>query len=345
MRAVAFAQHGGLEVLQAMELPTPTPKEDEVLVQVKACGLNHLDLWVRRGLGANIPMPHIGGGEVTGVIADLGPEAKGRGLAAGQRVMIAPGLLPPTGGDWPSRGMDHVDPKYRVHGFHTQGGLAEYSIAAAHDVIPIGEGWNFAEWAALPLTFMTAWNMLHRLAKLQPGETVLVMGAASGVGVAAVQLARLTQARILAVAGSADKLAKAQSLGADYLINYKEKDVGKEVSKITGGQGVDVVFEHVGAALWSHAMRSLGRGGRLVTCGATTGHKVEIDLRFFYSRQYSILGAYMGSREDLLQCLRLAERRHIVPVIDTTYPLDETRAAQERLETMSVVGKVVVVNE
>jgi len=342
MRAVAFAQHGSAEVLELLDLPIPTPKGNQVLVQVKACALNHLDLWVRRGLGMKIPMPHIGGCEVTGIVAELGPDATGCGLTVGQRVMVAPGLLPPAGGVWPSRGLDHVDPDYRVHGFHTQGGLAEYTVAAAHDVIPINDGWSFAEWAAMPLTFMTAWNMLHRLAHLRSGETVLVMGAASGVGVAAVQLARLTQARVIAVAGSSDKLARAQSLGADELINYKEQDVAKEVARMTGGQGVDVVFEHVGAALWPHAMRSLSRAGRLVTCGATTGPKVDIDLRFFYTRQIAILGAYMGSRDDLLQCLRLAEQRNIVPVIDTTYPLNDARTAQERLEAGKVIGKIVI---
>jgi NADPH:quinone reductase-like Zn-dependent oxidoreductase len=342
MRAAVFETHGGLEVLQVKEVPTPKPVADEVLVQVKACALNHLDLWVRRGLGVTIPMPHIGGCEVTGLIAELGPLAKESGLSVGQRVMIAPGLLPRNESPYTAAGNDHIDPHYLKHGFQTQGGLAEYSVARVCDIIPISEAWNFAEWSAVPLTFLTAWNMLHRLAKLQPGETVLIMGAASGVGVAAVQIAKAAQARIIAVAGSSEKLAKVQELGADYLINYKDQDVGKEVKKITNGQGVDVVFEHVGAALWQHAMRSMAIGGRLVTCGATTGPKVEIDLRFFFSRQYSIMGAHMGSRADLLRVLQLVERRVFRPVIDRIYPLDLVREAQERLETMNVVGKVVV---
>lgn len=342
MRAVAFETLGGLEVLKMMDIPTPKPKGDEVLVQVKACALNHLDLWVRRGLGVTIPMPHIGGCEVTGVIAELGPLAKDSGLTVGQRVMIAPGLLPQKNSPYTAAGMDHIDPNYMKHGFQTQGGLAEYSVARVCDIIPISEKWNFAEWAAVPLTFLTAWNMLHTLAKLQPGETVLVMGAASGVGVAAVQIAKLAGARIIAVAGSAEKLAKTKELGADYIINYKVQDVAKEVKKITNGQGVDVVFEHVGAALWQHAMRSMGIGARLVTCGATTGPKVEIDLRFFFSRQYSIMGCHMGSRADLLRVLQLVEFKKLVPVIDRTYPLEETKAAQERLETMNVIGKIVV---
>ncbi|MBL8823631.1 MAG: zinc-binding dehydrogenase [Planctomycetia bacterium] len=342
MRAVAFETHGGLEVLKLMDLPTPKPHGDEVLVQVKACALNHLDIWVRRGLGVTIPMPHIGGCEVTGIVAELGPLAKDSGLTVGQKVMIAPGLLPVKPSVWTARGDDNIDPTYVKHGMQTQGGFAEYSVARACDVLPISDTWSFAEWASVPLTMLTAWNMLHTLAKLQPGETVLIMGAASGVGVAGVQIAKLAQARIIAVAGSADKLAKTKELGADHLINYKEQDVAKEVKKITGGQGVDVVFEHVGAALWQHAMRSMAIGGRLVTCGATTGPKVEIDLRFFFSRQYQLLGCHMGSRADLLRCLDLVERKLLVPVVDKTYPLEETRAAQERLETMSVVGKVVV---
>lgn len=345
MRAVVFETHGGLETLQLVEVPTPKPVGDEVVVKVKACALNHLDLWVRRGLGVTIPMPHIGGCEVTGTIAELGPLAGHSGLTIGQRVMIAPGLLPRNHTTWTARGMDHVDPGYFKHGFQTQGGLAEYSVARVCDIIPISETWNFVEWAAVPLTFATAWNMLHTLAKLQPGETVLIMGAASGVGVAAVQIARLAGARIIAVAGSAEKLARVQALGADYLLNYKEQDVGKEVKKITGGQGCDVVFEHVGAALWQHAMRSMAIGARLVTCGATTGPKVEIDLRFFFSKQYSLMGAHMSNRGDLLRVLQLVERRQLVPVIDSTYPLEKTREAQERLETMSVVGKEVVTVE
>ena len=213
MRAAAFETLGGLEVLKLVELPTPKPQGDEVLVQVKACALNHLDLWVRRGLGVTIPMPHIGGCEVTGVIAELGPLAANSGLTVGQRVMIAPGLLPQKNSVWTAGGMDHIDPNYMKHGFQTQGGLAEYSVARVCDIIPISETWNFAEWAAVPLTFLTAWNMLHTLAKLQPGETVLVMGVTSGVGVAAIQIAKLAGARIIAVAGSAEKLTKTKSLG------------------------------------------------------------------------------------------------------------------------------------
>jgi NADPH:quinone reductase-like Zn-dependent oxidoreductase len=287
------------------------------------------------------PLPHIGGCETTGVVAKFG--AKVRGLTEGQRVMIAPGLLgTPT--EWAPRGNDNLEPTYRVHGYQTQGGLAEYSKAKAHDVLSISDAWSFAEWAAVPLTFMTAWNMLHERARLQPGDDVLIMGASSGVGVAGIQIAKNGGARVFAVAGTAEKLAKAEELGADFLINYNTHDVAKEVRKLTSGRGVDVVFEHVGPALFPAALKSLARNGRIVTCGATTGPKVEIDLRFFFTQQIVITGAYMGSRHHLLECLKLVERRELRPVVDSTFPLDQTRAAQERLQKREMFGKIVVVS-
>lgn len=339
MRAVTFAKHGNLDVLQVTDLPVPEIAADEVLVQVKACALNHLDVWVREGIPGVAPMPHIGGCETTGIVAKLGLNV--RGLTEGQRVMIAPGLLG-TATDWAPRGIDNLEPTYQVHGYQTQGGLAEYSRAKAHDVLPISDAWSFAEWAAVPLTFMTAWNMLHERARIQPGDDILIMGASSGVGVAGIQIAKYTGARVFAVAGSPEKLAKAEALGADYLINYNTHDVAKEIRRLTGGRGVDVVFEHVGAALFPAALKALARNGRIVTCGATTGPKVEIDLRFFFTQQIVITGAYMGSRHHLLECLKLVERRELRPVVDATFPLDQTRAAQERLQKREMFGKIVV---
>jgi NADPH:quinone reductase-like Zn-dependent oxidoreductase len=340
MRAVAFAQHGDLDVLQLMDLPRPDIDEDEVLVEVKACALNHLDLWVRQGIPGVAPMPHIGGCEVAGVVAKLGSRA--HGLQPGQRVLISPGLLAPPA-EWGSRGLDNLEPGYRIMGYQTQGGLAEFAKANAADVIPISDAWSFAEWAAVPLTFVTAWNMLHDRAAMQAGDDVLVMGASSGVGVAAIQIAKQGGARVLAVAGSPEKLKRAEELGADYLLNYNTQDIAKEVRRITNGRGVDIVFEHVGAALFPAALKSLARNGRLVTCGATTGPKVEVDLRFFFTQQIVITGAYMGSRHDLFECLKLVERRILRPVVDSTFPLEQTRAAQERLTKRAMFGKIVVV--
>jgi NADPH:quinone reductase-like Zn-dependent oxidoreductase len=339
MRAMAFAQPGGLDVLQLMDLPKPTLDDDEVLVQVKACALNHLDVWVRKGLPTKIPMPHIGGCETAGVIAEVGKRVQG--WQVGQRVLISPGQSC-LACDWCAQGIDSCCEKYRVAGYQTQGGFAEFTKARACDLFAISEAWSFAEWAAIPLTFVTAWNMLHNKARIQANDQVVVFGASSGVGVAAIQIARLAGARIFAVAGSDDKLRKAEELGAHELLNYNTQDLGKEVKARTGGRGADIVFEHVGAAVWQQVSRCLGRNGRIVTCGATTGPKVEIDLRFFFSQQHAVLGAYMGGRHDLLQCLKLVERRIFRPVVDSVFPLEQLREAQERMEKREMFGKIVV---
>ncbi len=339
MRAMAFARPGGVEVLELLDLPRPTIDDDEVLIQVKACALNHLDLWVRQGLPTKIPMPHIGGCETTGVVVEVGQRVQG--LQLGQRVLIAPGQCS-LESDWYNRGLDCCSEDYLIQGYHSQGGFAEFAKARACDALPISEAWSFVEWAATPLTFMTAWNMLHERARMQPNDEVVVFGASSGVGTAALQIARAGGAYVFAVAGSEEKLQKAAQLGADVLLNHHTQDIAKEVRSRTGGRGADIVVEHVGAAVWQQALRCLGKNGRLVTCGATTGSKVEIDLRFFFTQQHCILGAYMGSRHDLLQCLRLLERRIFRPVVDSVFPLEKLAEAQERMARREMFGKIVV---
>lgn len=339
MRAIAYAQTGGPEVLQLMDLPRPTLDDDEVLVQVKACALNHLDVWVRKGLPTKIPMPHIGGCETAGVVAEVGERVTN--FQVGQRVLISPGQSC-LACDWCAQGLDSCCEQYHIAGYQTQGGFAEFTKARACDLFPISEAWSFAEWAAIPLTFVTAWNMLHNKARVKANDEVVVFGASSGVGVAAIQMARQAGARVFAVAGSEEKLRKAEELGAHVLLNYNTQDIAKEVKKHTGGRGADIVFEHVGAAVWQQATRCLGRDGRIVTCGATTGPKVEIDLRFFFTQQHAILGAYMGGRHDLMQCLKLVERRVFRPVVDSVFPLEHLRQAQERMEKREMFGKIVV---
>jgi len=336
---MAFAQPGGPEVLQLMDLPKPTLDDDEVLVQVKACALNHLDVWVRKGLPTPIPMPHIGGCETAGVVAEVGRRVTS--VKVGQRVLISPGQCS-LESDWYNQGIDSCAEDYHIQGYQTQGGFAEFAKARACDLLPISEAWSFTEWAAVPLTFVTAWNMLHNKARVQPNDEVVIFGASSGVGVAGIQIARQAGAHVFAVASSEEKLQKAEELGAHVLLNYKTQDIGKEVKTRTGGKGADIVFEHVGAAVWQSATRCLGRNGRIVTCGATTGPKVEIDLRFFFTQQHAILGAYMGSRHDLLQALRLIERRVLRPVVDSVFPLEQLREAQERMEKREMFGKIVI---
>jgi NADPH:quinone reductase-like Zn-dependent oxidoreductase len=259
----------------------------------------------------------------------------------GQRVLISPGQCS-LDSDWYNRGIDSCAEDYIIQGYQTQGGFAEYTKARAVDAIPISEAWSFVEWAAVPLTFVTAWNMLQTKARIRPNDEVVVFGASSGVGTAAIQISKAAGAHVFAVAGSEEKLKKAAQLGADVLLDYNTQDLAKEVRSRTNGRGADIVFEHVGAAVWQQAMKCLGKNGRLVTCGATTGPKVEIDLRFFFTQQIAILGAYMGARHELLQCLRLIERRVFQPVVDSVFPLEKLREAQERMAKREMFGKIVI---
>jgi NADPH:quinone reductase-like Zn-dependent oxidoreductase len=339
MLAMAFATHGDVNVIEEMDVQAPELAEDEVLVQVKACALNHLDLWMRQGLPFKIPMPHISGCDVTGVVAKVGGSV--RGFKEGQRVMVSPSQSCRQC-SWCSAGEDSMCSEFRIHGLQTQGGLAEFTKARAVDLISISDAWSFAEWAAVPLVFLTAWHMLFRRAGLKPGDDVLVQAAGSGVGSAAIQIAKLAGARVFATAGSDAKLELAQELGADYTINYSKANFAEQVMNLTGKRGVDIVFEHIGESVWKDSLRALARNGRLVTCGASSGPMVSLDLRFFFMRQLVVTGAYMGSRDELLQVVRLMERRELRPVVDAVMPLRKTRDAQQRMTNREQFGKIVL---
>ncbi|MBI2344194.1 MAG: zinc-binding dehydrogenase [Deltaproteobacteria bacterium] len=340
MQGVFFRTHGGPEVLEYGDLPDPSPGPDEVLVKVAACGLNHLDLWVRQGLGIDIPMPHIGGCEVVGTVAALGAQVAG--LSVGDRVLVSPGHSCGTCSACQTRN-DSACAEYRVHGLQLQGGFAEYSVAPACDVLRISDRWSPAEWAVTPLVFLTAWHMLKTRARLQAGETVLVHGAGSGIGSAAIQLCKHFGCTVVTTAGSQEKLEKARALGADYGINYRTHPAfHKEVRRVLAGRGVDVVFEHIGQATWTSSLASMDPGGRLVFCGTTSGPTVTMDLRFLFVRQFDILGSYMGAKAELQECLKLLEAGVVRPILDTAYPLRETRAAQERMRARNFFGKLAV---
>jgi NADPH:quinone reductase-like Zn-dependent oxidoreductase len=339
MQAMAFSRTGGLDVLEAMELPTPIPEADEVLVRVRACGLNHLDLWVREGLPLQIPMPHIGGCEIVGEVTELGSAV--RGLHIGQPVMIAPNQ---GCGQCEAclNGNDPACPLFSIPGEHGQGGFAEYAKAAARHVLPISTTWSMVEWAATPLVFLTAWSMLHRHGRIRPGDDVLVQGAASGVGSSAIQIAKLAGARVFTTASTDSKCQLAQDLGADIVIDTRSRSFANVVKQETAGRGVDIVVEHVGQAIWKDCLKCLAHGGRLVTCGATTGPKVDVDLRFFFIREIEIVGAFMGNRGELGQVLKLLDRKLLRPVVDRTFPLSQLREAQQYLADRKQVGKVVI---
>ena len=340
MKAIVFEKHGGPEVLQYREVAEPEVRTGEVLVKVQACALNHLDLWVRGGLpGVAIPLPHIPGSDIAGEVAKVGPEVKRVGV--GRRVLLAPGV---SCGRCAAclAGQDNKCREFSNLGYIHDGGCAEFVRCPEVNCFPYPENLSFEEAAAVPLVFQTAWHMLVGRAQLAPGEDVLVLGAGSGVGSAAIQIAKFFGCRVIATAGSDEKLAKAKQLGADETIHHHKEKIREAVRKMTAKRGVDVVFEHVGTATWEDSVASLASGGRLVTCGATTGHDAKIDIRFLFVRQLSILGSYMGTKDEFATVLKLVAAGKLRPVVDKSFPLTECRAAHEYLESGAQFGKVVL---
>jgi NADPH:quinone reductase-like Zn-dependent oxidoreductase len=341
MKAARIHRHGGPEVLVYEDVPEPIfYRPDQVLVRVRACALNHLDLFVRAGIpGLTFPLPHVLGSDIAGEIVETGELCER--VKPGWRVLLSPGLSCRQC-EQCLAGNDNFCRRYTIFGYGVDGGNTELLAAPEYSVIRIPDSLSFEEAAAAPLVFLTAWHMLMGRARLQPGEDVLVLGASSGVGSAAVQIARLLHCRVIATAGGEEKLAKARELGADYTIDHYRQDIAAEVKRLTGKRGVDVVVEHVGAATWSKSLDSLAPGGRLVTCGATTGADVGVDLRYLFVKQWSLLGSFMGTMGELHQVLKFIFRGQLKPVIDHVYPLEEIRAAHERLEKKEQFGKVVL---
>src|SRR5256885_765170 len=340
MKAIIFHQHGAPEVLKYKDAPEPSIRPNEVIVRVKACALNHLDLWVRRGIpGVPIPLPHIPGSDVSGEIVQIGADVTM--VRVGQKVVLAPGVTCGKCGACIS-GQDNRCRQFTNLGYLIDGGCAEFVRAPEVNCLPYPENLSFEEAASIPLVFQTAWHMLVARAELQPGEDVLVLGAGSGVGSAAIQIAKFFGARVLATASTDEKLEKAKQLGADDLINHKTQKIREEVRRVTNKRGVDVVFEHVGTATWDGSFASLATGGRLVTCGATTGFDAKVDLRFLFSRQLSLLGSYMGTKSELHSVMRLVASGRFKPTVDRVFPLAEAAAAHAYLESGAQFGKVVL---
>ena len=328
-----------MDVLRLEDAPDPVLSAGAVLLRVRACALNHLDLWERRGLpGIQIPMPHISGSDVAGEVV----QAEASGVQAGDRVMVQPGMSCGRCAQCLS-GDDNECAQYEVLGYRNHpGGYAEYVTVPVQNLIPIPDSIDFVNAAAFPLTFLTAWNMLVTRARLERGQDVLVIAAGSGVGQAAIQIARLVGARVFATAGSPAKLDRARALGASEVIDHYRQDVAAEVLRLTEKRGVDVVIEHVGEATWARSVRALARGGRLVTCGATTGSRGALNLQALFAKQLSILGSYMGTKGELIRAARLFFESQLKPVIDRTYPLAEAVVAQQRLEASGQFGKIVL---
>jgi NADPH:quinone reductase-like Zn-dependent oxidoreductase len=286
-----------------------------------------------------IPLPHIPGSDVAGEVAQIGADVTT--VRVGQKVVLAPGV---TCGKCAAciSGQDNRCRQFSNLGYMIDGGCAEFVRVPEVNCLPYPENLSWEEAASIPLVFQTAWHMLLARAELQPGEDVLILGAGSGVGSAAIQIAKFFGARVLATAGNDEKLQKAKELGADHLINHKTQKIRDEVRRITGKRGVDVVFEHVGTATWDDSLASLAPSGRLVTCGATTGYDAKLDLRFLYTRQLSLLGSYMGTKSELHSVMRLVATGRLKPIVDRIFPLAEAAAAHVYLESSSQFGKVVL---
>ena len=338
MKAVRIHQFGGPEVLAYEDIPDPQLRKDQVLVKVKACSLNHLDLWVRKGL-PGVKLPHILGSDIAGEVVEVGEYVSG--VKTGQRVLVAPmhfcGRCVKC-----LAGVQNQCREFTVLGNAVDGGNCELFDASGASIISIPDSLDFNQAASVPLVFVTAWHMLVGLAGVRPGQTVLVLGASSGVGVAAIQIAKLFQCRVITTAGDEAKLEKGRALGAEYGINHYKQKISEEVRKITNKEGVDIVVEHVGAATWDESMKCLKAGGTLVTCGATTGHSVGVDLRHLFARQLRLLGSYMGTMGELHEVLGHVFAGRLKPVVDRTFSLSEIREAHEYLEKSQMFGKVVV---
>ena len=341
MKAILFEEFCGPEKLKEKEFADPKCGPHDVVVKIEACALNHLDIWVRQGIpGVKIEIPHVGGSDICGEIIEIGKQVKGR--RSGERVVVSPGIGCRVC-EYCLAGKESLCDQYDIVGFRRNGGYAEKIAVDERDVIPVSERYSASEWAAVPLVFLTAWHMLATRARLQAGETVLIQAAGSGIGTAAIQIAKYLGANVITTAGSPEKLQKAKGLGVSNSINYRENPYfSKAVLEITGGRGADVVFEHIGGEVFSESVAALAKEGRIVFCGATTSETASFVLRQAYLRHLTFHGSFMGGRGELLHVLQLVEDKKIKPVLDSVFPLSQARQAQEKMLSRDFFGKIVL---
>jgi len=338
MKAVRIHEFGDPEVLRYEDAPDPQLREDQVLIRVRACAMNHLDLWVRQGL-PGVQLPHILGSDIAGEVVGIGRYVSG--FSSGQRVLIAP-MQFCNHCEKCVAGLQNQCREFAVRGNTVGGGNCALIAVPQACAIPIPDWLSFDQAASVPLVFLTAWHMLVGRAAVRSGQTVLVLGANSGVGIAGIQIAKMFHCTVVATAGDERKAQKARELGADHVIHHYQQKISEEVRKITNKQGVDVVMEHVGRETWGESLRSLKPAGTLVTCGATTGPQAGLDLRFVFSRQLSVLGSYMGTMGELHEVLKHVFAGRLKPVIDRTFPLSEVCAAHKYMEESQMFGKLVL---
>jgi NADPH:quinone reductase-like Zn-dependent oxidoreductase len=341
MKALVIKAHGGIENLDIVDLPKPSPAADEVLLNVKAVALNQLDLFVRRGSPAlRLTLPHIPGSDAAGVIAEIGSNVVG--LQPGQRVVINAGLS--CGHcEFCIAGQECLCPEFKIFGEHVSGGAAEFVRIPARNVLPIPDALSFEQAAAASLVFLTAWRALVTRARVRAGDDVLILGAGAGTSTAAIQIAKKAGARVFVTSSSDEKLQRAKELGADVLVNYKANpEWDRAIFAATNKRGVDVVFESVGAETWLKSIRSLRKGGRMVVIGATTGPRPQEEIGYIFWKQIEIIGSTMSTQSEFRDVMKLIFRGELKPVIDTIYPLEQAREAHARLEKGEQFGKIVL---
>jgi NADPH:quinone reductase-like Zn-dependent oxidoreductase len=340
MKAVLVRKHGGPDVLEIADLPKPGAGPGQVVIEVKVAGMNHLDTWVRRGLpGVRLPLPMILGSDASGIVAEVG--AGVAGLERGDRVFVAPGFSCSRCGACLS-GRDPLCEGYGLFGEHCDGTQAEYVALPATNVLLLPQTLSFEQGAAFPLVFLTAWHMLVGRAAITLGEEVLVHAGGSGVGTAAIQIAKLHGARVFATVGSEEKADKVRAIGADEVINYRRSDFLDEIRRLTDKRGVDILVECIGQDVWDKSLKALARGGRLVTCGATSGYQGATDIRYVFAKGLSILGSTMGSRAELQRIARLVGDGRLNPVIDRVLPLDRVADGHRAIAERTLFGKILL---
>jgi NADPH:quinone reductase-like Zn-dependent oxidoreductase len=340
MKAVVFHQHGSPDVLQYEDAADPRPARGEVLIEVKATSINHIDVFLRRGMpGIQVKMPKIVGSDAAGIIREVGPDVTG--LAIGQRVTINPGISCGRC-EFCAAGFGSQCVAYAMVGENRDGAYAQFVVVPAHIVLTIPDSLSFEEAAAAPLVFLTAWSMMVSKGNIRPGEDVLILGAGAGVGTAAIQIAKMTGCRVFATASSKEKLDRARQLGADFVINYKSDEFDKKIRDLTGKRGVDVVVDYVGADTWVRSLRSARRGGRVLTCGATTGFAPQTDLRQIFFRQVQVIGSTMGSHREFLDVMKCVFQGELKPIIDRVLPLRDAAQGHQLIEDRKVFGKIVL---
>ncbi|MGD8365656.1 MAG: zinc-binding dehydrogenase [Desulfobacterales bacterium] len=340
MKALYFQEHGDLSVIQYGDVSDPSAGPDDVIVRVRACALNHLDIWVRRGWpGLKLGMPHWCGADVAGEIVEVGRNVTG--WRAGQAVIVDPGVSL-AADEYTRRGEDSLSPGYHVIGEHTRGGAAEYLAVPATNLAAKPEGLEFPVAAAPLLVGLTAWRMLIHRARLRAGETVLVVGSGGGVNSMAIQIAKLAGARVYAVAGNRLKAEKARELGADVVFDRSKVDWSKEIYRLTDKRGMDVVVDNVGQATINQSMLAAARGGRVVIVGNTSGPQAQIDMRYIFGKQISLIGSTMGSHQDFRDIVELVCTGRLKPIIDRILPLSEGKSAYGLMERGEIFGKIVL---